>query len=368
MTRDELLAISREANVRAMLDAIAACEGTAGRDGYRTQFGDGLFDSFADHPKQVIERTLNGKPIASSAAGRYQFLARTWAALVVRYGFPSFAPEWQDAGAVALIDGRGALEDVRAGRLDAAVAKLNREWASLPGAPYGQPTRHPTFVRDIFVRAGGTLADAPAVEQPEPTPPVTTEARPMAPLVPALLGILSSVAPELIRIFGDKDRPVAERNVEAGLKAIEIARDIATIGSPAAPRPGPAAAVEQIASDPALAQQFRDAVQRRWYELTEAPGGGIEGARKVALDLTAGTDWRSIGYGVTIALLALMIVGGGGFMLWSLIHDPATTPEQRGMLIGALIALISSPVAFFFGSSVSSRAKDSALVSKLGKR
>ena len=185
--------------------------------------------------------------------------------------------------------------------------------------------------------------------------------KPMAPLVPALIGLLTSVAPDLVRIFSDKDKPVSERNTEAAIRVLDIAKQVAGTETPAA-------AVEQIVADPGKQAAFREAVREQWYELAESGGGGIDGARKTALAVTAGQDWRALGYGVTIALLALLIVGGGGFMLWSLLHDPATTPEQRGMLIGALVALIGSPVAFFFGSSVSSRSKDSAIVQQLGQK
>lgn len=366
MTRDELLAISREPNVRAMLDAIAACEGTAGRDGYRTQFGGGTFDSFADHPRQVIERTLGGKPIASSAAGRYQFLARTWSSLVETYGFPSFEPAWQDAGAVALIDGRGAIEDVRAGRLDAAVAKLNREWASLPGAPYGQPTKHPTFVRDVYLRAGGRLADGAPIEArtqptiPQPAPESRTMPAPIAPVLAALLPSIVSLIPELGRLFGSGSE-VSNRNIAAAQKVAEVV--VQATGAP-----NLQGAIESMEREPAARQAAANAVQSIWYELQPADGGGIAGARTAALAMTEGRDWRAIGYGLTVFLLAQLIVGGGGALIWVLLTDPSTNAEQRGMLIGAVVALISAVVSFFFGSSVSSRAKDNALVSELGKR
>lgn len=202
---------------------------------------------------------------------------------------------------------------------------------------------------------------ASSLDLPPAAPQPATPERKMSPLLGPLIGLLTSVAPDLVRIFTDKDKPVAERNTEAAIKVLDIAKKVAE-------SPTPAAAVEAIVADPAKAETFRVAVREQWYELAESGGGGIEGARRTALLITSGGDWRALGYGVTIALLALLIVGGGGFMLWSLIHDPATTPEQRGMLIGALVALIGSPVAYFFGSSVSSRAKDSALVDQLGKR
>jgi muramidase (phage lysozyme) len=365
MTRDELLSVSREPNVRAMLDVIAACEGTAGKDGYRTQFGGGTFESFADHPRQVIERTMGGKPIASSAAGRYQFLGRTWASVAEQYDLPSFEPQWQDAGAVALIIGRGALEDIRAGRLDAATAKLNREWASLPGAPYGQPTKHPSFVRDVYLRAGGRLdGGAPIEARTAPTPPAapaaTQEHRSMAPVLAALLPSIVALIPELGKLFGSGTE-VADRNLKAAEK-------VAGILVQTTQTPNLQAAVEQIQSSPDSLVAARVAVQAAWYDFAEAGGGGIEGARAHNDAAMSGDGWRSIGYAAAIAVLAVMIVGGGGLMMWTLIRDPATPPDQRGMLIGAIVATISAVVAYFFGSSASSRSKDAALVRELGQR
>ena len=182
----------------------------------------------------------------------------------------------------------------------------------------------------------------------------------MAPVLAALLPSLVSLLPELGKLFGSGSA-VSERNIQAAGKVAEVV--IA-----ATQAPNLQGAIETMERDPDARNAARIAVQAVWYELSESGGGGIDGARKTALAVTAGGDWRSLGFGVTLALLALLIVGGGGFMLWSLIHDAKTTAEQRGMLIGALVALIGSPVAFFFGSSVSSRAKDTALVDQLGKR
>jgi hypothetical protein len=93
-------------------------------------FGGGLFDSFADHPRQAITRSLGGKPITSTASGAYQFLSRTWDGLVKQYGFTDFSPKNQDLGAVALVAGRGALQGARGWRR-----------AARPGANAGRRLR-----------------------------------------------------------------------------------------------------------------------------------------------------------------------------------------------------------------------------------
>ena len=125
------------ANVRAFLALIKFTEGA----GYRTLFGGEQFSSFADHPRRAITKNLGGKPITSTAAGAYQFLSRTWDECASACALPDFAPRSQDVGALFLIDRRNALNAVMDGDWGTAIAKCNREWASLPGSPYGQPVK-----------------------------------------------------------------------------------------------------------------------------------------------------------------------------------------------------------------------------------
>jgi muramidase (phage lysozyme) len=137
-------------NVRAFLDMIGASEGA----GYDTLYGGGSFASYADHPRLKV----SAGGITSTAAGRYQFLARTWDDVAPRIGAPDFSPYWQDAAAVYLISRRGALDDVIAGRFADAVAKVSQEWASLPGAGYGQHENALASLAQVYVDAGGTIA------------------------------------------------------------------------------------------------------------------------------------------------------------------------------------------------------------------
>lgn len=158
MTRDELREILDDKNVQAFLRVIRAGEGTSDVLGYRRMFGGDLFDGFKDHPRQLHTRKTKHGPLASTAAGAYQFLSRTWDALVKQYGFEDFSPKNQDEAAVALIVGRDAIGDVIGGRFDAAVRKCAPEWASLPGSPYGQPTKTFTQALEVYASAGGQIA------------------------------------------------------------------------------------------------------------------------------------------------------------------------------------------------------------------
>lgn len=141
-------------NVQAMLKVIRKAEGTDGPDGYRMLFGKSLFNSYADHPRQ----TIKASGYTSSAAGAYQIKASTWDETAQIMGLTDFSPASQDLAALGRIAARGALDDVLAGRLDTAIKKINREWASLPGSPYGQPTISMATARSLFLAYGGNDA------------------------------------------------------------------------------------------------------------------------------------------------------------------------------------------------------------------
>lgn len=159
---------STEGNISAFLAMIAAAEGTDQRaDSYRVCYGYGhTIASFADHP--AVTGEWRGAPLdnlgpayrgkISTAAGRYQIIKPTWVGLRDRLGLQDFGPAAQDAAAVQLIRQRGALADVQAGRIAQAISKCRAEWASLPGAGYGQPERKLAALLGEFEAAGGALA------------------------------------------------------------------------------------------------------------------------------------------------------------------------------------------------------------------
>lgn len=132
-------------NVRKFLDLIAQAEGV--KHGYNTMFGNERFGNLSAHPnvRKAFKQT-DGRTNYTTAAGRYQFLNSTWNNLSKRYGFRDFSPQAQDLGAIALIVGRGALDDVLRGNWQAAIQKTGKEWASLPSSTYKQGKRSWDFV------------------------------------------------------------------------------------------------------------------------------------------------------------------------------------------------------------------------------
>ena len=139
---------------RAMLDTIAYTEGTAGscgQDGYNTGYAYHCFTTCTRHPN--IAWTAGSW--TSTAAGRYQFLNRTWNAL----GLGAFSPKNQDIGAMKLISNRGVTlpttRALTATEFSNAMKKLSYEWASLPFSPYGQPTVSLTRARAKYCSFAG---------------------------------------------------------------------------------------------------------------------------------------------------------------------------------------------------------------------
>lgn len=145
-------------NVAAYLDMLADAEGTirfGAADGYNVIVGGGLFDSYADHPRVLVN--LPRLKIKSTAAGRYQLLARYFDAYRKQLELSDFSPRSQDLIALQQIRERKALPDITAGRIAEAIAKCCNIWASLPGAGYGQYEHRLADLIAAYSEAGGAV-------------------------------------------------------------------------------------------------------------------------------------------------------------------------------------------------------------------
>lgn len=125
---------------RALLDTIASTEANS----YNVIYGGQKFSDYSDHPR--VNVPITSGPNAgrtSSAAGRYQFLGRTWDAQKRKLGLPDFSPASQDIAAYDLAKtvyrqktGRDLDSDLKS--KDPAVlsgigSALAGTWTSLPG-------------------------------------------------------------------------------------------------------------------------------------------------------------------------------------------------------------------------------------------
>lgn len=360
------------ANLRAFLLLVRWCEGTSDENGYRALYGHRkdkpkLFSNFDDHPRIFFD-TPWGK---TSAAGAFQMLAATFDDAAAALGLTDFSPESQDQAAVWLVKRRGALHAVEQGDLDNAVHLCNKEWASLPGSPYGQPTRTMAECRKVFEQAGGTLryADSIGTTVPAPTtkpPQPTKQESPMAPaIIQAVVATLFPLISDLFRARGSK---TATRNADIMQVVGDAAPAIAEIAKEVAGGGNEQQAAEAILSDKILQARFRAEVALKWSDLEPFLRFEEESraaARQFSSNLMSdGPQWRQMGAGLLIGALSLTIVVGGGAMFWQLMDSPMLDPGQKGLILGALIAAFTTTVGFWFGSSRSSQMKDQALVEK----
>ncbi|MGO1073360.1 glycoside hydrolase family 24 protein [Lysobacter sp. CA199] len=146
-------------NVVAFLDMLAHAEGVerfSEHGGYDVLVGGRRFTSYSEHPRKLV--WLPKYRIHSTAAGRYQFLWKTWASLRNRLRLPDFAPASQDRAAIELLRETGALADIKKGWITSAVRKSRKTWASLPEAGYGQREVPLETLLAVYQKAGGQIA------------------------------------------------------------------------------------------------------------------------------------------------------------------------------------------------------------------
>lgn len=364
MNRADLRAALSHPNVAAFLRVIREGESRQDDSAYRlendgTPRGRVLPDYVVEHPSKGL-RSPPGR-----AFGAYQFLASTWAGLVKKHGFENMGPACQDEAAVALILGRGALDEVLAGDLDGAFYLLHPEWTSLPGG--SEENAATKRLRRVFVEWGGQIKAAPeaapgfdpdslagehygeAVTEStiNPVPSADEQEARMSPFILPALELAAKYLPALAEHFSSGSKS-AVRNIAAG-KVIADAITEAT-GSP-----NIQAAVEKLESrDPQATAAAKSAVADVLPMLVEAGGGGIKGARDAA-EAQSG-DWRKLIFSLPFVGLVVFtpaiwaVVAAAVFKApWLLELDA----QLRGTVIGFVLGTIAaSIVGYIYGASM----------------
>ena len=145
-------------NLAAFLDVIAFSEGTSklgNDDGYNVLVGGEFFTSYKDHPNKLI--TLAKLGIKSTAAGRYQILAKYFRSYKNSLNLLDFSPVSQDMIAIQMIKEQGAFKLIVGGNFEDAVKACSNIWASFPGAGYGQHEHKMELLKSKYVEFGGKL-------------------------------------------------------------------------------------------------------------------------------------------------------------------------------------------------------------------
>lgn len=335
----------RSSNMKAFLRVIRAGETSQEDKAFTTLVGNTQFSSLADHPRKTV--WIRSLQLYSTAAGAYQFLARTWDECAKALELPDFSPASQDLAAVFLIRRRKALEAVLAGNVERAIALCAREWASLPGSPYGQPVKKLDECLRIYATYGGTLqADQAAAPQPTKGPDMPI----LAPFLKAALPSLVQSIPLLGQLFGSGSE-VSDRNIKTAELAVKILQD--STGARNVQE-----AVEILKTDPAAVATATEAVQAHWLELTEAGGGGIDGARKAdTARMTHEGPWWEVllrSHSFWVAMLMLPLVYLIVFSIIGVVGNAEWSPEVRASIAGLIVGtIIGGLMGYYFGQTTS---------------
>jgi muramidase (phage lysozyme) len=345
-------------NMAAFLRVIRAGETSQNESAYHTLVGDTWFESLDKHPRTMV--WLPNLRVNSSAAGAYQFLGRTWDECVEALALPDFGKSSQDVAAVFLIRRRGALDDVLAGHFEAAIRKCAKEWASLPGSPYGQPVMTITKAKAVYAQYGGSLNTSPApvpispktehvTEVPEileNTPVIKENTMPIPAVLMALLPTLIQYVPKLANIFGSGSA-VSERNVAAVTMAMNIAQE--TLGTKSAQE-----AIEIMTVNPEAVQQVKEAIESRWLDLSEAGGGGIDGAHKRDMEYASKGVNPLKSPSFWFLLFSMPLVYGVMGSVVGLYGQP-WSDDVRAALSTAVVSLVIGGGAGYYWGQVTSR-------------
>ena len=311
-------------NLLAFTTLIRTGEGTLGFVGYRTMYGGSFFESYEDHPRKKIKA---GK-WTSSAAGAYQILEKTWDGLVKQHPsvLTDFSPDNQDQACVYLIKGRKAYDDVIAGRFKTAILKCNKEWASLPLSPYGQPTLTMDKALKIIKDNGGVFAEDVVVQPKEKD--MSLAGTIIMGALPKLIGVL----PELAATFKNKD--VAERNVELVTKVGTV-----LMGSTGATNEQEA--VERVLADPQTADEANTALRMSRADLMDTmerfnamEQANIRSAREynTTEPNTINTKWLKLKFIHILSLLFVIFAGTFVSVQFSILSS-----ELKGAIITLMI-------------------------------
>jgi putative chitinase len=187
------------------------------------------------------------------------------------------------------------------------------------------------------------IGPAPSLE-PDPEPAFDWRAiMPVPAILAALMPALVQQIPDLIRLFGS-DGKITERNAKA-------AEAVASIVTQATAAPNLQGAVDAMTGAPALAARARAAVREQWFELAEAGGGGIEGARKFNLEAAVLPFYRMPAFWVTMVLMPLLygtvylvLTGTGG-------EDGFSGELKAAIASSVVTGVLGAVVGFWLGSS-----------------
>lgn len=354
-----------------------------------------VITDFADHPRQAFMSPWGW----TSAAGAFQAMCAvpgkvktdTWGDFTrwcAGENFrPSFSVEDQTLFAVWCISRRGALADVINGNVEVAIGKCNREWASLPGSPYGQPVIQMPEALRIWNKwlAHSHPTTAPPFTAPAPQPPAPKPETPMvAPIIAAaafnfgttLIGQLASIVANGFQpLAKEKLQKEMARHTDNPAVAEQVATSIIEAVKTSTNKEDPVEAVAAARTDVtgaavAAAQESAlrnlDALmpllekvsiweKEAWVAEESSRSAAALRAHEEAYDMT---PMLLRGAFVVLGLLILLVGVIVGVQVYKTDSPDTATWSALTGLIGWATGTVTTIYAYRFGTSRSSLAKD----------
>ena len=190
-------------------------------------------------------------------------------------------------------------------------------------------------------------AESVLISKKEPT-----MALPALPILKFIWPTILAAAPDLVKIFTDKDASVPERNIKGAEKVLEIAKTITDSVNEQE-------LATKLETQPEIREAFQKAIKDNWFDLVSASPQGLKEARSFYL-LPENRDkvWGNLSFIQVLALLLVSISAiGAGYVLTSDIER--FSADLRGAIVTMIIVGGFVGVKeFFFGSSEGSRRKD----------
>ncbi len=406
---DKLEAYLAHPNIIAGLHVIAAGETHESDElAYRALFGwhwkrnrGRVFDSFSDHPRirtyETHDEFIRDGDNAdfTTAAGRYQATATTWDDFIRATGPRDFSPHSQDLFALWCIQRRGALEDLASGRVELFLTKCRKEWASLPGAGYGQPEQPLKQALATYAKWGGQPPAEQAKQPDYSMPPdfnpdsLETEHYGEEPTMdPITISLAAGLAGKLIDLFSPLAREKLTKTLERHTDDPNVASQIAgtvieaaksvtgkldEVSAVAAVRENPGLvakveerALENLAKLAPVLDKVAELERGAWDAEERSRDSAAARARAEANDLAPMlANWAVKGLVGMIVILAALIAAQ---IYFSPDHKP------MGELVTALTGMMmlfagksNTVYDYRFGSSRSSGAKD-IVISELSRK
>lgn len=329
-TIDQLLGWQSHDNFGAFVAVLAEGESSNDESAWTVIVGGQHFTSFDDHPRVFVPQPNGTK---SSAAGKLQITATTWDDFCSHYGKMPFTPENQLTCGAWLIWRAGAMDDVIAGRLDAAIRKLSKVWTSLsiPKRQQEAPS--------IFAAYGGRTGNADSSPVPVSPPTVKTKAE-VKPMFAALIPLITQLLPQLIPALSQgHDSDEAKQWQGTGTA-------IANVLQKATNTDNIVQAVAAMQTNPDALAAAHAAVNEILPQLMDAGGSGLDGARKASMDPNQLPFWKQPALiffffaSPLVYMLAYSVFFKGAGIEWS--------DDARMMVATGVIALIGGGMAFFW--------------------